>query len=346
MRSRLALALLWIGLGACGGEAPEATSRSPADEASDPFLRHAGAALDAQKSPGAELLALARESDPTLRGYLADHPGPDLLFPLRAEHLKLIYLRQDRVTTFVREGPARASQAHERRPIPEPFLALLPAVFQAAVRGARAGGEPAGSEVASSTCFAVAPDGHLLTAYHAVNGAGEIRVRLADGRELRASVERADRDHDLALLRVQADALPYLALGDSDDARHGTRVFTFGFPAVPLLGREPKFTEGVVSSLGAPARPWLLLSLPVLPGNSGGPVLDESGRVLGVLTRVATPQRFLAVTGVLPQGISFATPVEFAVPLLDPAPELPAAASREAAIERALGAVCLIDARP
>ncbi len=347
-RATATLVLLAVLAGCERAESPERAAAMGAEplRLEDPFERHAGSALDVRAEPGAGLLARALRSDPTLRSYLVRNPDPDLLYPLGARHLKLIYLRADRVATFVRDQSGVASREHTRQPIPEPFLARLPAVFQASVRGARgAATQPVEPDRAISTCFVVRPDGYLLTAHHAVDGARELRVRLADGRVLGATVERVDVDHDLAVLRVDAEGLDYLALGDPDEIRHGTRIFTIGFPAVTLLGREPKFAEGAVSSLGrAPAGYAMQLSLPVLPGNSGGPVLDLEGRVLGVLTRTATPQSFLSATGVLPQDVSFATRVEFALPLFDAAAAPPAAPSREAAIERALDAVCSIDA--
>jgi S1-C subfamily serine protease len=343
----LALPLLLLSTllgGACADAGSEPEQRKATGEtspATDPFKRHAGSALDPRVEPGAGLLALAAGGDPALREHLAAHPNPDLLFPLSALHVKLVYLREDRVTTFVRDALSRPSRASTRQPIPDPFLSFLPAVAQAAVRGSRGPGH-AFADLAVSTCFVVRPDGWLLTAHHAVDGARTIRVQLADGRNLPASVERIDADRDLGVLRIDARGLDYLPLGEPTDVRYGTRVFTVGFPAVALLGREPKFAEGVVSALGS--RHVMQLSLPILPGNSGGPVVSEQGEVLGVLTQTATPQRFLAATGVLPQAVSFATRVEFGSALFEAPPALARTRTREEAIERAMASVCLVDA--
>jgi S1-C subfamily serine protease len=329
------------GEGSQGASGESGGGRGPGE----PFARQVGT-LDPHAGTGAELLAWATSSDPTLREYLAEHPDPDLLFAIGPRHLKLIYLGEDRVITFVRADLAGPSRAHPRQPIPEPFLAQLPAVFQAVVRRGRGEGEPGAPALAVSTCFAVRPDGWLLTAHHAIDGARRVRVRLGDGRDLEARVAREDPEHDLALLRVDAEGIEFLPLAHPRALRTGARIFTVGFPAVTLLGRDPKYAEGVVSSVGATASSAAMqLSIPILPGNSGGPVLDERGQVLGILTETAAPHRFLAATGALPQGVSFATRVEFARPLLDaPPPSGDAAPTRDAAIARALGAVCRVDA--
>ena len=98
--------------------------------------------------------------------------------------------------------------------------------------------------------------------------------------------------NDLSLLRIsispvdRAEVVP-LALGDSRDVSIGDRVFTVGHPLSPLLGNEPRFNEGTVSSTFGPNDDprMFQVSVPVQPGNSGSPLLDTSGRVVGVITQ-------------------------------------------------------------
>jgi hypothetical protein len=131
---------------------------------------------------------------------------------------------------------------------------------------------PLASNVTRGSCAVVHPNGSVLTAYHVVTAAKSVTVTLADGRTLPADVMRVDPRHDLALLRVSARRLPYLPLASRRQARLGARVFTIGFPAVGVLGRQPRFTEGSISALCGPlgTRELLQISVPLQPGNSGG----------------------------------------------------------------------------
>ena len=160
-------------------------------------------------------------------------------------------------------------------------------------------------------------------------------------------VERADPGHDLALLRVPAGDLDWLPLAKLDAVSLGLRVFTIGFPAIEVLGPEPKFAEGVVSSLrGHPDRDdTLLISVPVQPGASGGPLVDERGMAVGIILGSAGHVNFLETTGSLPQNVNWAIRADYAAKLLDAAPEAPApASSREHAIERTRRAICQVEA--
>ena len=199
------------------------------------------------------------------------------------------------------------------------------------------------AEIAYGTCFAVSPDGLLLTALHVVERDGPLRVRLADGRIARAEVVATDPDHDLALLRANAATPAYLSLAEEGRIRLGERVFTLGFPVVELLGPEPKFTEGVISSVtGNVGEALLQISVPVQPGNSGGPLLDEQGRVVGVVVQVASLGAFLDLAGTLPQNVNFAVRASYARRMLPKLPPPDPPVGREEAIERARRALCLV----
>ncbi len=197
--------------------------------------------------------------------------------------------------------------------------------------------------ISYGTCFAVSPDGLLLTALHVVEGEQPLRVRLSDGRIARAEVVARDPDHDLALLRAAAATPAYLSLAEEGRVRLGERVFTLGFPVVELLGPEPKFTEGVISSVsGNVGEALLQISVPVQPGNSGGPLLDEQGRVVGVVVQVASLRAFLDLAGTLPQNVNFAVRASYARRMLPALPPPDPPVGREQAIERARRALCLV----
>lgn len=204
-----------------------------------------------------------------------------------------------------------------------------------------------GGEGSTGTCFAVGPDGLLLTANHVVADAREIGVRFVGGRRLAARVERADPALDVALLRVSVETPVYLPLVGAGGVRLGEPVFTVGFPAVDVLGESPKYNDGTVGALegiedGPPA---FQLSIPVQPGSSGGPVVNDRGEVVGVVEAVADAEFFRDGADLVPQSLSWAVQagvLAHLVPEVEP-PE--PAASRAEAVERVLEAVCLVETR-
>jgi hypothetical protein len=114
---------------------------------------------------------------------------------------------------------------------------------------------------------------------------------------------------------------------------------------IELLGVEPKFTDGSVSALSGLGgeRRVMQVTVPIQPGNSGGPLLTENGFVVGVITSTAAVKAFFEATGTLPQGINWAVKADLAIPLFD-ASDLPVAGeqTREKAIARAREAVCAV----
>jgi len=202
-------------------------------------------------------------------------------------------------------------------------------------------------EHSSGTCFAVAANGLVATAYHVIKEAKGIKVSFLDGRTLEASVAEATDAADLALLRVDSATPEYLSVSRPRETQQGDSVFTLGFPAVELLGDDPKLTDGVVSALTGPGGEATLLQItvPVQPGNSGGPLVNNSGEVVGVVTSTAALDRFLSETGTLPQNVNWATKSEYLRLLFEtPAPR-PPTSDRRGAITRTRSAVCRVSAQ-
>jgi hypothetical protein len=177
--------------------------------------------------------------------------------------------------------------------------------------GEGGGGGGRGAErrqAASGTGFVVAR-GRVLTNHHVVSGCAEMRLRTAGGAELTATVAATDRERDLALLTVTGgDPGPPLGFRGGREPRRGEGVVTYGFPLAGLLSSGPTLTTGEVSALaGLRDNPrQFQISAPVQPGNSGGPLLDSSGLVIGVVVSKLNAQRIAQSTGDIPQNVNFA----------------------------------------
>ncbi len=140
-----------------------------------------------------------------------------------------------------------------------------------------------GTQQGLGSGFIVRSDGLIATNLHVLGEARPITVRTHDGKKFPVvEVYATDRTHDLALIRVEAEGLPALELGDSDTLKQGQSVVAFGNP----LGLEHSVVQGVVSGLreDVDGRPMIQLAIPIERGNSGGPLVDLQGRVHGLLT--------------------------------------------------------------
>jgi serine protease Do len=141
----------------------------------------------------------------------------------------------------------------------------------------------------TGTGFIVEADGHILTNHHVIDGAERITVKLADGRSLRATVVGSDPDTDIALIKVDAPmALPHAVLGNSDRLRVGEWVCAIGNP----LAYEHTVTVGVVSFIGrklfdSSLDNYIQTDAAISFGNSGGPLINARGEVIGINTAVS-----------------------------------------------------------
>ena len=152
----------------------------------------------------------------------------------------------------------------------------------------------------------VAPDGYILTNHHVVEKADLLRVTLTDGTSVEARVVGSDPPNDLAVIRAEVGGLPYATLGDSSLLRAGQLVIAMGNP----FGFQSTVSTGVVSAVGRGLRSRegrlieniIQHTAPLNPGNSGGPLVDSRGHVVGINTAI------IAVA----QGIGFSIPANTA----------------------------------
>lgn len=173
--------------------------------------------------------------------------------------------------------------------------------------GAPGGGRQQPRDVSSGTGFVVAPR-QVMTNHHVAEGCTAMIARNATGQEIAATVIAVDARRDLALLRTEADAGPVLPFRRTAEVRRGENVVTYGFPLAGLLSSGPTLTTGDVSALaGLGDNPrQIQISAPVQQGNSGGPLLDLRGHVVGVIVSKLNAQRIAQATGDIPQNVNFA----------------------------------------
>ncbi len=162
------------------------------------------------------------------------------------------------------------------------------------------------------TGFIVDADGVILTNNHVVENASEINVTLSDGRSYRAEVVGTDPGTDLAVIRIDAEDLPAVTFGDSDELSVGSWVVAVGNP----FGLESTITAGIVSATGragvgvADYEDFIQTDAAINPGNSGGPLVNLRGEVVGVNTAIATRSGGN-------MGIGFAIPSNMATSIMD-----------------------------
>ncbi|MCY7312339.1 MAG: Do family serine endopeptidase [Pseudoxanthomonas sp.] len=169
--------------------------------------------------------------------------------------------------------------------------------------------QPRGGGVSMGTGFIVSPDGYVMTNHHVVDGADEVKVKFSDGRSMTAKVVGSDQQYDVALLKLDARNLPSIRLGDSSSLKPGQWVVAIGSP----FGLDHSVTAGIVSAVGRsnPASrqqyvPFIQTDVAINQGNSGGPLLNTRGEVVGINSQI-----FSASGGYM--GISFAIPIDLAM---------------------------------
>ncbi|GMO60037.1 hypothetical protein BwSF12_77470 [Bradyrhizobium ottawaense] len=172
---------------------------------------------------------------------------------------------------------------------------------------------PAGSKVArakTGTGFVVSANGHIVTNHHVIDGCvGDIKGNLTGEVSMVLRVVSSDASNDLALLQAPSTTTfkDFARIRDRS-IRSGDSVIVIGFPFHGLLSSDFTVTTGIASSLSGMRNDtrFLQISAPVQPGNSGGPLFDTTGQIVGVVTAKIPALRIAAATGNIPENINFA----------------------------------------
>jgi len=213
-----------------------------------------------------------------------------------------------RVTQFGTRAQRPTERSRGQRGEQGPGQPEIPEFFKRYfnVPEGRGNGQPDRSGTGSG--FIYEADGYILTNHHVIEDADEIIVRMADRREFEAELIGSDESSDIAVLKIEADgALPFLHLGESESLRPGEWVAAIGSP----FNFEQSVTAGIVSAKGRTNRaqqyvPFIQTDVAINRGNSGGPLLNMDGEVVGINSWILSSSG-----GYI--GLSFSIPIEVAV---------------------------------
>ena len=169
----------------------------------------------------------------------------------------------------------------------------------------------------TGTGFFVTNEGHILTNFHVVEDSQDITI-VVNNKELAGKLLVADQGNDVALLKVDTDSIPLYVVPKLNTMK-GEEVFTLGYPLIAIQGQEQKATFGRVNALSGIKGDikFLQIDLPIQPGNSGSPLINKNGEVIGVVTATLNQLNILRASGSLPQNVNYAVKSDYLVPLLN-----------------------------
>jgi serine protease Do len=177
--------------------------------------------------------------------------------------------------------------------------------------------KPAEPQISTGTAFFVTEDGALVTSEHVIQGCSKVAIKTSDGAILEVRIVAQDAANDLAILKADKTVLKVAALRIG--VRLGEGVEAFGFPHADILSSSGNFTLGNVTALsgmGDDSR-FIQMSAPVQAGNSGGPLLDQNGNLVGVVAAKLDALKVVLKDGDLPQNVNFAVKSAILATFLD-----------------------------
>lgn len=186
--------------------------------------------------------------------------------------------------------------------------------------------QQAGMKLTNGTGFLIAESNYVLTNSHLLKGMTSFSVKFVNGEIINAEIVSQDKQNDIAFLKLERSPnlrLANISIGDSAKMRLGEKVFTIGYPLSPILGVNPKYSEGVINGLtGINDDPRLFqVSLPIQPGNSGGPLFNQDGKVVGITTSTLDSGKMQSFSGTSPQNVNYAIKSAFINNLIPTVPE-------------------------
>ncbi len=210
------------------------------------------------------------------------------------------------------------------------FIKNYPANIDADFSGEFKGSSPV-ETVASGSGFLISNTGLTVTNYHVIQGKSEIDVYFPSiDKSLKAKVALKDKNNDIALLSLEkfdnsdfsAKEIPFV-LSSSENVKLGQNVFTLGFPLGKVLGKSAKLSTGTINSVyGIQDDPRLIqISNPIQPGNSGGPLFNSSGEIVGIVVASLNAQYFYENESIIPQNVNFAIKSNYLLNLVSMLPE-------------------------
>lgn len=208
-------------------------------------------------------------------------------------------------TTQKAEFEPEDNDPEKQAPLPEGIPPEMEELFKHFFKNPNGGGDYGGEDSRSlGSGFVISPDGYILTNHHVVKDASEIVVKFSDRRELVAKLMGSDARTDIALLKVAADNLPVVTIGNPEQLQVGEWVLAIGSP----FGFEQSVTAGIVSAKGRSLPngnyvPFIQTDVAINPGNSGGPLFNMDGKVIGVNSQI-----YSRTGGFM--GLSFAIPMD------------------------------------
>jgi TonB family protein len=197
-------------------------------------------------------------------------------------------------------------------------LALLTMALLFVVSNAVMARDPENGPQSSGTGFAVSRQGHILTNYHVVDNCPSIRV-TADGEQKELTIVATDKKHDLAIVKLQGPLSNVARFRKGRTIRLGDSIVVVGFPFHGVFASEAHVTTGTVTAMAGPGDDtrFLQITASVQPGNSGGPVLDQSGHIVGIVESKLNALAMALITRGIPQNVNFAIKDEMATLFLN-----------------------------
>ena len=176
----------------------------------------------------------------------------------------------------------------------------------------------------SGTGFFITTD-LIVTNHHVVDNSTTIEIKYNNGQKTSATVITKDPVNDLAILKVNKveSSVTPLSIANIPNPKDGDTVYTVGFPLSSLLGTKAKLSEGIINSITGIQDDVRMfqISIPIQPGNSGGPLINTKGQVVGVVTSSVNPLISLLLIGTVPQNVNFAMKINYLNNLLNTLPE-------------------------